>query len=288
MASADGELRTVVYEGAVPELRAGVEAGRPVDARWLEEPATKIINVSMFLAVLNVAARARPDAEHDTRAEALNRQIASTRAPRRAMPVAALLSGAPRPGARMALLDHIIILLGPGGGDTSVRNALARDSAMVLLLLDTDAAPRRGPELHRSAAGTDPADDFHSGAADVIAEIAEEAERAIADAVAGRQARYHRAVDAGSLADAVAVVRDAAADDDHEQAWSLLDDIARRHPGADPDDLVTVGVDVLGTVPLDSDGIFDGPGGSRSSPAPSSMTEYRLLSPAGSRLSLPG
>jgi hypothetical protein len=55
-------------------------------------------------------------------------------------------------------------------------------------------------------------------------------------------------------------VRDAAADDDHEQAWSLLQDIARRHPDADPGDLVTVAPDVLGPVALDSDGDFDGPG----------------------------
>ena len=77
---------------------------------------------------------------------------------------------------------------------------------------------------------------------------------------AERHARYQRAVDADSLADALVVVRDAGADDDHEQACLLLEDVARRHPDADPGDLVTVAPDILGPIALESDGDFDGPG----------------------------
>jgi hypothetical protein len=73
------------------------------------------------------------------------------------------------------------------------------------------------------------------------------------------QDRYQRAIDPDSLADTLAIVRDATVDDDHEQAWLLLGDIARRHPDADPHDLVTVAPDVLGPIDLDSDEDFDGP-----------------------------
>jgi hypothetical protein len=301
MAASDGEMRTLLCEGAVPELQAGVQAGRPADEDWLVQPAYRIDHAAAFLAELNAAARPRSAAVHQARAEALDQQIANTspsqtahisahafavhdltgvygpggsavrdtmlrfvathppgeRATLQASKVAALLSDALGPRARVALLDQIIVLLGPVDGDPSVRMALARDSALVLLLLDADAvepggltdvampitdtatgssspSPEHGRDQETSVDGGDAADDANNRGTDPIAEIAGEAERAIVAAVAERDARYQRAVDAGSLADALAIVRDAAADDDHEQAWSLLQDIARRHPDADP------------------------------------------------------
>lgn len=205
------------------------------------------------------------------------------RATLQAAKVAALLSDALGPRARMALLDQIILSLGPNDGDPSRLMRFASDSALVLLLLEeddvepgeqTDVAmpiaveaprgcsaqpPADGPDQALSLVGGDAADG-PAGSADWIAEIAGEAECAIVAASAERQARYERAVDAGSLTDALVVVRDAAVDDDHEQAWSLLQDVARRHPDADPGGLVTVAPDILGPVDLDSDGDFDGPG----------------------------
>jgi hypothetical protein len=89
---------------------------------------------------------------------------------------------------------------------------------------------------------------------------AREAERAIAAAVAEREARYQHAIDTDSLTDALAVVRDAAADDDHKQAWRLLQDVTRRKPDANPADLVIIAPNVLDDVPLDGDDGFDGPG----------------------------
>jgi hypothetical protein len=327
MAASDGEMRTLLHEGAVSELEAGLQAGRPADANWLIQPAYRIGNAAMFLAALNATARARPAGVHLERAEALDQQIASApaiqtshssahafavhhltgiygpgdsamrttmlrfvathppheRATLQASKVGALMSGAQGPRTRMALLDHIIILLGPAGGDPSIRTALARDSALVLLMLDTDAVEHPDvsstalPVAQTSVAARSPSPEhgpghappIHSGRSvldakpggiDAIAEIAREAERAIAAATGERQAWYQRAVEADSLADALAIVRDAAADDDHEQAWLLLEDIARRHPEADPNDLVTIAPDVLGPVALDSDGDFDGPG----------------------------
>src|SRR5205807_1455014 len=63
------------------------------------------------------------------------------RATLQASRVAALLADAQGPRARMALLDHIILLLGPKEvSDPSFRMGLARDSALILLLLDADAA----------------------------------------------------------------------------------------------------------------------------------------------------
>jgi hypothetical protein len=121
-------------------------------------------------------------------------------------------------------------------------------------------SPEHGPDQAAPVNRGDAAGDADTRGTDAIAAIVAEAESAIVAGVAERQARYERAVDAGSLADALAIVRDAAADDDHEQAWSLLQDIARRHPEADPGDLVTVAPDVMGPVALDSDGAFDGPG----------------------------
>jgi hypothetical protein len=206
------------------------------------------------------------------------------RATLQASKVAALLSDALGPRARMALLDQIILSLGPNDGDTSGLMRFASDSALVLLLLEeddvepreqTDVAMPIAVELPRGPSAQTPADepdqasslaagDAEDGPAvgdgDWIAEIAGEAERAIVAAAAERQTRYQRAVDAGAVADALAVVCDAAVDDDHEQAWSLLQDVARRHPDADPGVLVTVAPDILGPVDLDSDGDFDGPG----------------------------
>ncbi|HEX6654496.1 MAG TPA: hypothetical protein VF072_17240 [Thermoleophilaceae bacterium] len=191
------------------------------------------------------------------------------RATLQASKVAALLSDALGRRARMALLDHIILALGPLDGDPSIRVRHARDSALVLILLDGDAAAPGGEttvvfpttaEKPADAPSDADAGTGGTGRTGAIAEIVAEAERATADEAAERQARYERAVDAGSLAGALAVVRDAAAAEDHEQAWSFLEDTARRHPDADPGDLVTVAPDVLGPIPLDGDGAFDGPG----------------------------
>src|SRR4051794_9528369 len=205
------------------------------------------------------------------------------RATLQAAKVAALLFDALGPRARMALLDQIILVLGPNDGDPSRLMRFASDSALVLLLLEeddvepgeqTDVAmpiaveaprgpsaqpPTDGPHQAFSLVGGDAADG-PAGSADWIAEIAGEAERAIVAASAERQARYERAVDAGSLTDALVVVRDAGVDDDHEQAWSLLQDVARRHADADPGGLVAVAPDILAPVALHSDGAFDGPG----------------------------
>jgi hypothetical protein len=164
----------------------------------------------------------------------------------------------------MALLDHILVLLGPIDTDPSVRMPLARDTALVLLMIDAEAGEPGVPTAvapgeKTTVSGGDAANSTNNRGTP-IAEIAAEAERAIVAAATERQARYQRAVDTGSLADALAIVRDAAAADDHEQAWSLLQDIARRYPEADPSDLVTVAPGVLGPVALDSDGVFDGPG----------------------------
>jgi hypothetical protein len=318
MAASDGEMKTLLYDGAAPELEAALQAGRPADAHWLVQPAFKIDNAGAFLAELNAAGRPRPPALHEVRARTLDEQIATAvphssahisahafavhdltgiygpggssvrktmlgfvatnppgdRATLQASKVAALLSDALGQRARMALLDHILILLGPSDGDPAVRTALARDSALVLLMLEVTAVePDDRTDVAISNAGADttstarsPAtpvnggDAVHDTNTDAIAEIAAEAERTILAAAGERQARYQRAVDAGSLTDALAIVRDAAADDDHEQAWALLQDIARRHRDADPADLVTVAPDVLGPVPLDSDASFDGPG----------------------------
>jgi len=108
--------------------------------------------------------------------------------------------------------------------------------------------------------GGDTAHEADHQGTDAIAEIAAESERAILAAAAERQARYRQAVDGGSLTDALAIARDAAADEDHEQAWSWLQDIARRHRDADPADLVTIAPDVLGPVSLDSHAHFHAPG----------------------------
>lgn len=171
--------------------------------------------------------------------------------------VAALLSDALGSRAKMALLDCILLALGPWDDDPSVHIPRARDSALILLLLDADAvehgnpteaalpdasAPESSPSpeqepdqtaIHGRDAGVD-------GVHLSIDEMAEEAERAVVAAIAERQRRYQRATDMGSLPDALETIRDAADDDDHEQAWALLQDIARRHHDADPSDLVLV------------------------------------------------
>src|SRR4051794_15310405 len=183
MAASDGELGTLLYEGALPELQAALEAGRPADADWLVMPAFRIDHAAAFLAELNAAARPRPAAVHQARAEALDQQIAITgpdqsahisahafavhyltriygpggdavrvtmlrlvatkpphkRATLQASKIAALLSDTLGPRARMALLDHIVVLLGPSDSDPSMRMRGARDSALVLLLFDGDA-----------------------------------------------------------------------------------------------------------------------------------------------------
>ena len=328
MEASDGEMRRLLHGGTVPELQAGVEAGRTADAHWLVQPAYRIDHGAAFLAELNAAARPRPGAAHQARAEALDREIASThpsqsahisahawavhyltgihgagetalrrtmlgfvaahpcheRATLQASKIAALLSDALGAPARMSLLDEMLLQLYPTDTDPSVRMRLARDNALVLLLLDADAVepgdrtavakpvavdkaggsssqpPERGPGRETPANGGDAADDPGVGGADWIAEIAGKAEGAIVAAAAERRARYQRAVDAGSLADALAIVRDAAVDDDAEQACSLLQDIAHRHPDAGAGDLVTVASNVLGPVALDRDEVFDGPG----------------------------
>ena len=160
MAASDGEMGRLLYKGAVPELQAAVEAGRPAEIGWLVDPAFKIDHAAAFLAELNTAARPRPAAVHQACAEALDQQIATThgyqgthisahafavhhltgiygpggdtvrttmlrfvatypsqeRATLQASKVAALLSDALGPRARMALLDQIIISLGPYDG----------------------------------------------------------------------------------------------------------------------------------------------------------------------------
>jgi hypothetical protein len=198
------------------------------------------------------------------------------RATLQASKVAALFSDGPAHGARMALLDRIIILLGPGRGDSPISEAFARDSALVLLLLDDDVTEAGsstgittpvdsahspttdGPEQSSSDASR--ARDLGTGVTDLISEISQQADRAIAAAAADRADRYERAMDAGLLTEAVAIVRDAVVDDDHDQAWMLLGDIARRHPEAEPAGLVTVAPNVLGAVSLDSEDYFDDPG----------------------------
>jgi hypothetical protein len=322
MAASDGEMRGLLYSGALPELQAAADAGTPPELGWLVDPGFRIDHAAAFLAELNTAARPRPATVHQARAEALDQQLATTygyegthhsahafavhyltgvygpggealhttmlrfiatyppqeRATLQAAKVAALLSDALGPRARMALLDQIILLLGPNDGDPSRRMRLASDSALVLLLLDDDdvvvPGEQNAVEAPRESSAAPPA-----GGADRIAEIAAEAERTIVAASAERQTRYERAV---SLTDALAVVRDAAADDDHEQAWSLLRDIAGRHPDADPADLVIVAPDVLGPVDLDGDGDFDGPGAgcfTALSPAPAAAAALARVAP---------
>jgi hypothetical protein len=194
--------------------------------------------------------------------------------------VGALLSDAFGPRAEMALLDFILVLFGPKEtNDPSVQLELARDGALVLLLLDSHfdqpfepavvavPVPQR-PEVPSptqagptdTPASSERPSDTPRESGDAIAEIAREAERAIAAAVAEREARYQHAIDTDSLTDALAVVRDAAADDDHEQAWRLLQDVTRRKPDANPADLVIIAPNVLDDVPLDGDDGFDGPG----------------------------
>lgn len=326
MAASDGEMHTLLYEGSVSELQAGVEAGKRADARWLVQPAYKINHGAAYLAELNAAARARPNAVHQERAEAIDQEIVKRypdqsarisahafavhsltgiygagvtpretmlrfiatyppqpRATLQASKVAALLSDAQRTRARMALLDYIILLLGPDQGNMSARMDLARDAALVLVLLDEDAAapdeprnitiaaskssltpsstsaaPRSEPQRGGVVPETTP--EVETQSVDVIAEIAHEAERAGVAATAERQERYQRAIDADSVPDALAVIRDAAVGNDYEQAWLLLKDLGQRHPDPYPNHLVTVAPDVLGPVSLDSDGTFDGPG----------------------------
>jgi hypothetical protein len=340
MAASDGEMGSLLHSGTLPELQAAADAGRPAEIGWLVDPGFRIDHAAAFLAELNAAARPRPPAVHQARAEALGQQLATTygyegthrsahafavhyltgvygpggdglrttmlrfiatyppheRATLQAAKVAALLSDALGRRARMALLDEIILSLGANDGDTSQLMRFASDSALVLLLLEEDdvepgeqtdvampiaveaprgsraQAPANEPGQALSLDGGDEADGPAVGGGDWIAEIAGEAERAIVAAAAERQARYRRAVEAGAVADALVVVCDAAVDDDHEQAWSLLQDVARRHPDADPGSLVTVAPDILGPVDLDSDGDFDGPGAgcfTVLSPAPS-------------------
>src|SRR4051812_20271287 len=159
MPASDGEMGTLLHEGAMPVLQAGVEVGRPADADWLVPAAFRIDHAAAFLAELNAAARPRPAAVHQARAEALDQQIAITgpsqsahisahafavhyltgiygpgdravrdtmlrfvathppheRATLQGSKIAALLSDALGSRARMALLDHIILLAALGG-----------------------------------------------------------------------------------------------------------------------------------------------------------------------------
>ena len=187
----------------------------------------------------------------------------------RASKVAALLVDALGPRARMQLLDHLILLLAEADGEPSPKMRRASDTALVLLLLDAnnaepetredDALPgsveaKRAPRLRT------PADGSGATEADWLAEIADEADRAIAAASAERRDRYEKAASTGSLADAMLVIHEAAADEDREQAWSLFKDVVSRHQDARPDELVTVASDVLGPEDLEGDGEFDGLG----------------------------
>ena len=275
----------------MPELQAGVQAGRRADEDWLCTPPTTSSTLPRsWPSSTRPRDRARPR-PHQARAEALDQQIASKsptqsahitahafavhdlrgstvpaatrsastmlrfvathppgeRATLQASKVAALLSDAL--GARRGwpcLTTSSSCSVVPSTTRLSSRMALARDSALVLLLLDADAVEPGGrtdvatpitdaptgssspsPEHERdqetSVDGGDAAGDADNRGIDAIAEIAGEAERAIVAAAAERHARYQRAVDAGSLPRRPRrSCRDAAADDDHEQAWSLL------------------------------------------------------------------
>lgn len=327
MAASDGEMRTLLYGGAVAELEARAQAGDDSGTSWLTDPAYRIDHAAAFLAELTAVARPRPAAAHQARAQALDQELANTygyegthitahafavhhltgvygpgdgalrdtmlrfvathppheRASLQASKVAALLSDALGTRARMAVLDHILVLLGPGDGDPSVRMPLARDDALVLLLLESDGGePAEATEV---VVATPVSVDAQPRGLDALADIVGEAERSIGAAAVEQQARYQAAVEAGSLAEALEVVRDAAADGDPEQAWSMLREIADRHPDADARDLVVIGSDVLGPVALDGAEDFEGPGAgcfTILSPAPAQAAA--AIAPVATRL----
>src|SRR4051794_36357875 len=113
MAASDGEMGGLLYEGALPELQSGVEAGRPADAGWLVMPAFRIDHAAAFLAELNAAARPRPAAVHQARAEALDEQIAIT-GPSRSAHVS----------AHAFAVHYLTGIYGPG--DRAVRDTMLR------------------------------------------------------------------------------------------------------------------------------------------------------------------
>lgn len=148
------------------------------------------------------------------------------RATLQASKVATLVADALGPRARMALLDSILLLLGPDDDQRNVRFPRARDTALVLLLLDADDSPDVPAEEVASA----PA----SRSVNQIAEIVGESEHAAAVAATDRAARYARAVEGGAIADAVEVIRGAVVAEDLDQASALLQDLARRVPESAP------------------------------------------------------
>jgi hypothetical protein len=197
------------------------------------------------------------------------------RATLQASKVAGLLSDWRAPATRMRLLALILRMLGPDDRHRSVTDAVARDCALVLLLLDDDlsesdgapipkpvdrAEPPTSEPLKRSTSRAPFQPDFCAFVTSEIAKIAKTADHAVGSASTDRAARYAQVVATGSLTDALVIVQDAAADDDHEQAWTLFTDIAERHHESNPEELVTVAWNVLDEVPVDSDGVFDGPG----------------------------
>ena len=171
-----------------------------------------------------------------------------------------------RERSRMALLDHLLLVLFPDPrGDPAIRLRLALDAALVLLLLDTelaepvDGAPEsREPQLVDPQPG--PAQQASGGEPDTYAEIGREAEAGVEAAHIERSVQYQHAVECDSLEDSLAVVLAAAAAEDHEQACGFLRDVADRYSTADPSELVRIAPNVLGSVNLDSDDYFDGDG----------------------------
>ena len=139
------------------------------------------------------------------------------RATTQASKVATLLTDALGPRARMALLDSILLHLGPDDAHREVLFPRARDCALVLLLLDADDS-HDVPEQEVTSA---PA----HGRVDQIAEIVGATEHAAAVAARDRGARFARA---DAIVDAIDVIRDAAAAEDFDQASSLLGDLANR------------------------------------------------------------
>lgn len=284
MAASDGNADVLLPNFVAAGLD---DAGRSASADALTQPAFDLEHAAAFLAQLTWAARPRSEAVHRARAEWLDRQLATRtgwdrsyvsahafavheltgvygpghdgvfstmlgfiathppheRATLQASKVATLIADALGPRGRMALLDNILLLLGPDDDQRDVRLPRARDSALVLLLLDADDSPDVPAEEVASAPAL--------RRVDQIAEIVGDTEHAAAAAATDRAARYAQAADAGAIAEAVQVIRDAAAAEDLDQAAALLQDLASR-------DIESAPVVVAAALesPADGDGCF--------------------------------
>ena len=267
MAASDGAADAMLPNLVAARLE---EVGRPVKADALTQPAFDLEHAAALLAELTWSARPRSEAVHRSRADWLDRHLATRsgwehsyisahafavheltgvygpghdgvfgtmlgfiathppheRATLQASKVAALVADALGPRARMALLDSILLGLGPDDRQRAVQLPRARDAALVLLLVDADDGPGAPAEEVASA----PA----GRSVEQIAEIVGESAHAAVAAATDRGERYERAAQQGAIADAVEVIRDAAAAEDLDQAWALLQDLARRLPERAP------------------------------------------------------